>query len=91
MYFSAFLTDGSTKASDIVLCRDRIQVVKDPWKRVSLRSIEPVSYSIVDLSHNLQGGKTDKIHNQAAVLDTIPYSRVSRYFPRIRIPVPMLV
>ncbi|KAL7541610.1 hypothetical protein ACHAXR_013351 [Thalassiosira sp. AJA248-18] len=51
-------------------------VVKSPWKRVSLRSIEPLSYSIVDLSHNLQGGKTDKIHNQAAVMDTIPYSRV---------------
>ena len=43
---------------------------------VSLRSIEPVSYSIVDLSHNLQGGKTDKLHDQSAVLDTIPYSRV---------------
>ncbi|KAL7550627.1 hypothetical protein ACHAWF_013893 [Thalassiosira exigua] len=51
-------------------------VVKDPWKRVSLRSIEPVSYSIVDLSHHLQGGKTDKLADQAAVLDTIPYSRV---------------
>ncbi|KAL9183498.1 hypothetical protein ACHAXT_004354 [Thalassiosira profunda] len=51
-------------------------VVKSPWQRVSLRSIEPLSYSIVDLSHNMQGGKTDKIHNQAAVLDTIPYSRI---------------
>ena len=52
------------------------QIVKHPWKRVSLRSIEPVSYAIVDLSHNLQGGKTDKIYHQAAVLDRIPYSRV---------------
>jgi DEAD/DEAH box helicase domain-containing protein len=51
-------------------------VLKNSWKRVSLRSIEPVSYSIVDLSHNLQAGKTDKLHHQAAVLDTIPYSRV---------------
>jgi len=51
-------------------------VVKNPWKRVSLRSMEPVSYAIVDLSHNLQGGKTDKIHHPSVVLDTIPYSRV---------------
>jgi DEAD/DEAH box helicase domain-containing protein len=51
-------------------------VLKNSWKRVSLRSIEPVSYSIVDLSHNLQAGKTDKLHHQSAVLDTIPYSRV---------------
>ena len=66
-------------------------VVKNPWTRVSLRSIEPLSYSIVDLSHNLQGGKTDKIHNPAAVMDTIPYSRVSGCYFRtisfwIRIP-----
>ena len=50
--------------------------MKHPWKRVSLRSIEPVSYAIVDLSHNLQGGKTDKIHDPSVVLDRIPYSRV---------------
>ncbi len=31
---------------------------------------------IVDLSHTLQGGKTDKLYDQACVLDTIPYSRV---------------
>ena len=43
---------------------------------MSLRSIEPVSYAIVDLSHNLQGGETDKIHDPSAVLDRIPYSRV---------------
>jgi DEAD/DEAH box helicase domain-containing protein len=51
-------------------------VVKTPWKRVSLRSIEPLNYSIVDLSHPLQSNRTDKIHDKAAVLDTIPYSRV---------------
>ena len=50
--------------------------MKHPWKRVSLRSIEPVSYAIVDLSHNLQGGKTDKVHDPSVVLDRIPYSRV---------------
>ncbi len=43
---------------------------------VSLRSVEPLSYLIVDLSHNLQGGKTDKLYDQACILDTIPYSRV---------------
>ncbi|KAL7457381.1 hypothetical protein ACHAWC_008945, partial [Mediolabrus comicus] len=51
-------------------------IVKTPWKRVSLRSIEPLNYSIVDLSHPLQNNQTDKIHDKAAVLDTIPYSRV---------------
>ncbi len=47
-----------------------------PWLRVSLRSIEPINYSIVDLSHPQQGGRNDGIHDQAAVMDTIPYSRV---------------
>ena len=46
------------------------------WTRVSLRSIEPVNYSIVDASHPLQGGRTDAIMDEKAVLDTIPYSRV---------------
>ena len=49
--------------------------VDRPHSRVSLRSIEPIAYQIVDLSHNLQGGRTDTI-NENAVLDTIPYSRV---------------
>ena len=30
----------------------------------------------MDLSHPLQNNQTDKIHDKAAVLDTIPYSRV---------------
>ena len=47
-----------------------------PWTRVSLRSIEPITYSIVDASHPLQGGRMDTIMNEKAVLDTIPYSRV---------------
>lgn len=46
------------------------------WTRVSLRSIEPVNYSIIDASHPLQGGRTDAIMDDKAVLDTIPYSRV---------------
>ena len=42
--------------------------VDKPWSRVSLRSIEPISYQIVDLNHNLQGGRTDTI-NENAVMD----------------------
>ncbi len=41
-----------------------------PSYRVSLRSIEPVNYCIVDLSHPMQGGRTDKLYNQAAVMDS---------------------
>lgn len=52
------------------------QFVDKPWTKVSLRSIEPINYSIVDLSHPMQGGRMDGIHDQRAVLDTIPYSRV---------------
>eukprot|EP00970_Alexandrium_tamarense_P005931 scaffold996_cov190-Alexandrium_tamarense.AAC.6 len=58
-------------------------VVKDAWKRVSLRSIEPVNYSIVDLSHPMQGGMSDKIHSPAAVMDSIPYSRVRLFAPNV--------
>ena len=49
--------------------------VGKPWAQVSMRSIEPISYSIVNLNHNFQGGRTDTI-NERAVMDTIPYSRV---------------
>eukprot|EP00985_Skeletonema_marinoi_P030862 scaffold34336_cov80-Skeletonema_marinoi.AAC.1 len=41
-------------------------IVKSPWKRVSLRSIEPVNYSIVDVSHPMQSNRTDKIHDKSA-------------------------
>lgn len=51
-------------------------IVKSPWTRVSLRSIEPLNYSIVDLSHPMQANRTDKVHDKSAVLDVIPYSRV---------------
>jgi DEAD/DEAH box helicase domain-containing protein len=50
--------------------------IQKPWLRVSLRSIEPLSYDIVDLSHPGQGGKMDGIHHNEAIMDTIPYSRV---------------
>ena len=47
--------------------------MKNPWAKVSLRSIEPINYSIVDTSHPKQDG-TD-IMCEEAVLDCIPYSR----------------
>jgi DEAD/DEAH box helicase domain-containing protein len=46
------------------------------WSRLSIRSIESINYSVVDLSHPSQGGRSDGIHDAAAVLDTLPYSRV---------------
>lgn len=51
------------------------KVVKPAWKRVNLRSIEPLNYAIIDMDHALQGGRTDKLVDKAAVLDSIPYSR----------------
>eukprot|EP00980_Cylindrotheca_fusiformis_P028744 scaffold22641_cov206-Cylindrotheca_fusiformis.AAC.14 len=50
--------------------------LKNPWTGVSIRSIESVNYEIVDVSHPMQGGRMDKVCNEAAVLDTVPYSRV---------------
>lgn len=47
-----------------------------PWMRMSLRSVEPVNYSVVDISHPGQRGRTDGIHDQSAVMDHLPYSRV---------------
>lgn len=46
------------------------------WSRISIRSIEPVQYSVVDVSHPGQGGRMDAIHDERAVMDTLPYSRV---------------
>jgi DEAD/DEAH box helicase domain-containing protein len=51
-------------------------LMKKAWSLVSIRSIEAVNYSIVDLSHPGQGGRMDGIYNEDAVLDTLPYSRV---------------
>ncbi|KAL3782980.1 hypothetical protein HJC23_003136 [Cyclotella cryptica] len=59
-----------------VICHETHPVMKNAWKRVNLRSIEPLNYAIVDISHPLQGGRTDKVYDKAAVLDTVPYSRV---------------
>ena len=49
-------------------------LIDKPCTSVSIRSIEPVQFSIVDISR--QGGKMDTIQNENAVLDTLPYSRV---------------
>lgn len=46
------------------------------WSTVSLRSIEPINYLIVDISHHIQQGRMDGVHDEAAVIDTLPYSRV---------------
>lgn len=43
---------------------------------MSMRSIEPITYGIVDITHPLQGGQVDYIRNDKAVIDSIPYSRV---------------
>jgi DEAD/DEAH box helicase domain-containing protein len=51
-------------------------LMKKAWSLVSIRSIEAVNYSIVDVSHPGQGGRMDGIYNEDAVLDTLPYSRV---------------
>ena len=42
--------------------------IKNPWTDVSIRSIENVNYDIVDLSHPMQGNRTDGNHHEAAVL-----------------------
>ncbi|GAX10253.1 DEAD/DEAH box helicase domain-containing protein [Fistulifera solaris] len=46
------------------------------WSTVSLRSIEPINYLVVDISHYGQQGRMDCVHDEAAVIDTLPYSRV---------------
>eukprot|EP00539_Tryblionella_compressa_P009937 CAMPEP_0178785326 /NCGR_PEP_ID=MMETSP0745-20121128/4725_1 /TAXON_ID=913974 /ORGANISM="Nitzschia punctata, Strain CCMP561" /LENGTH=420 /DNA_ID=CAMNT_0020443029 /DNA_START=56 /DNA_END=1318 /DNA_ORIENTATION=+ len=50
--------------------------MKNPWLKVSIRSIENINYDIVDISHPMQGNCIDGCHNEAAVMDNIPYSRV---------------
>ena len=51
--------------------------ISKPWLRVSLRSIEPLSYNIVNVAHPGQNGRMDgTIYDDDAVMDVIPYSRV---------------
>lgn len=49
--------------------------MKPAWKRVNLRSIEPLNYVVIDANHPLQDGRTDRLIDKAAILDSIPYSR----------------
>lgn len=49
--------------------------IRKPWSKVSLRSIEPINYAIVDISHPKQAGRFDS-YCEESVMDTIPYSRV---------------
>lgn len=42
--------------------------IKKPWADVSIRCIETVNYDIVDISHPMQGNRTDGNHHEAAVL-----------------------
>jgi len=69
------VADGEDGKDQMITTYSTHPSVDKPWARVSLRSIEPIAYQIVDLNHNLQGGRTDTI-NENAVMDTIPYSRV---------------
>jgi len=43
-----------------------VQSIVKPWANVSIRSIEPLQYTIIDISHPLQGGKMDGIHSDKA-------------------------
>ena len=65
-----------TKTGLDVRCMRAHPSVQKPWSDISIRSIEPLQYSIVDLHHPLQGRSTDGIKSKKAVLDIISYSRV---------------
>ena len=52
------------------------EVMRKAWKHVSIRSIEPINYAVVNLAHPGQAGRMDAIHDEDAVMDTLPYSRV---------------
>jgi DEAD/DEAH box helicase domain-containing protein len=73
---------GSMMREDVSTCGGKVSVykthpsIKNAWTNVSIRSIENVNYNIVDITHPKQAGRTNGIHDEAAVLDNIPYSRV---------------
>jgi DEAD/DEAH box helicase domain-containing protein len=69
------IPDPVDSTSTLAVFKARASLRK-AWSRLSIRSIEPIHYSVVDLSHPGQRGRTDGIHDSAAVLDTLPYSRV---------------
>lgn len=79
------ISTGSLVTDEVVLgferpvkaCVYRMhKAVTNAWSRLSIRSIEPITYGIVDLSNHIQSGRMDGIYDETAVLDTIPYSRV---------------
>lgn len=68
------------KSSGVFMSFSAHPAVENPWTLVSMRSVEPLSYSIVDVSQN--NGCKDKVVHKSAIIDTIPYSRVFYYaFP----------
>lgn len=84
-YIDSLKLSGSIVAEEITsLVAPRVKQIifkarpslRKAWSRLSIRSIEPVNYSIVNVSHPSQGGSMDGVHDSDAVLDTIPYSRV---------------
>jgi DEAD/DEAH box helicase domain-containing protein len=42
--------------------------IKNPWTKVSIRSIENINYDIVVISHPMHANRMDGCHNKAAVL-----------------------
>ena len=77
-------TQGSVTKESIAIKAEEGRVIvynthpsiRNPWTTVSIRSMESVNYDIVDVSHPKQGGRMDRICDEAAVMDTIPYSRI---------------
>mmetsp|Transcript_13924 Transcript_13924/g.33366 ORF Transcript_13924/g.33366 Transcript_13924/m.33366 type:complete len:1080 (+) Transcript_13924:218-3457(+) len=78
----SLILQGSMVKEDVAAHRKKATVYKthpsnkNAWSKVSIRSIENVNYDIVDITHPRQAGRTDGTHDEAAVLDNIPYSRV---------------
>ena len=52
------------------------EIMRKAWSKVSIRSIEPVNYTLVDVSHPGQAGRMDRVHDETAIMDIVPYSRV---------------
>jgi ATP-dependent helicase YprA (DUF1998 family) len=72
---STQVTKSIRGGADIRCVRSHPSMTK-PWAQISIRAIEPLQYSIVDLNHPLQGRSMDGIKSKKAVLDTISYSRI---------------
>lgn len=66
---------GASVANQAVISYRPRPSFRRAWTQFSIRSIEPISFSIVDVSHPQQAGKMDMIHSEDAVLDIVPYSK----------------